>query len=64
MFKKQLKRMKLADMAMTKIAVAAFVAFIIGIWPAARNWVLSVSPWYFLTVAVILVIIIEARIWK
>ncbi len=64
MFEKQIKRMKLVDMAMTKIAVAAFILFVIGIWPAAQNWVLSVSPWYFLAVAVILAIIIETRIWK
>jgi len=64
MFEKQVKRLKLVDMAMTKIAVAAFVLFVIGIWPAAQKWVLSVGPWYFLVIAVILAIIVEVRIWK
>ena len=64
MFEKQVKRIKLADISMIKIAVVAFVLFVIGIWPAALKWVLSVNPWHYLAIAVILAIIIELRVWK
>jgi hypothetical membrane protein len=64
MFEKQIKKMKMLDFALTKLGVAAFVAFLIGIWPAARNWVLSVNPWYFFAVSLIAVAIVSARIWR
>jgi hypothetical protein len=56
MFNKAIKKMDVWDMALTKLAVAAGVLFIIGIWPAAMDWVHSVNPWYFLVAAVILAI--------
>jgi len=64
MFEKQMKKMKMLDWALAKIGIAAFMIFLIGIWPAARNWVLSVSPWYFLAVSLIAVVIVQARIWR
>jgi len=64
MFGKQLKKLKLLDMAMVKLAIAAFVLFVISIWPAALNWALSVNPWYFLIVAVVLAVIVQIRVWK
>ena len=64
MFEKQMKKMKMLDWALAKLGIIAFVAFLIGIWPAANNWVLSVNPWYFLAVSLIAVIIVQARIWK
>jgi len=64
MFEKQIKRVKLLDLALAKIGVAAFMVFLIGIWPAARNWLLSVNPWYFLGVSVVAVAIVQLRIWR
>jgi hypothetical protein len=32
--------------------------------PAARNWVLSVTPLYFLAVSLIAVVIVQVRVWK
>ncbi len=64
MFEKQVKRLKLLDIAIVKLGVAAFLLFVIGIWPAANNWALSVNPWYFLIIAVVLAIIVEFRVWK
>ena len=64
MFEKQIKKMNMLDWALAKIGIVAFVVFIIGIWPAVRNWVLSVNPLYFLVVSIIAVIIVQARIWR
>jgi len=64
MFEKQLKRLKLPDLALVKLAVAAFVLFAVAIWPAAMNWVKSVNPWYFLAVSLIAAAIVQARVWK
>jgi hypothetical protein len=52
-FNKAIKRMDVWDMGLTKLAVAAFVLFIITIWPAAMTWVHTVNPWYFLVAGVI-----------
>ena len=45
---KKVKRMDIWDVALVKLSVAAFVLFIITIWPVAMSWVQSVNPWYFL----------------
>ena len=44
------------DVSLIKLSVAAFVLFVISIWPAAMDWVHSVNPWYFLVVFVVVVI--------
>ena len=64
MFEKQIKKMKMLDFALTKLGVATFVAFLIGIWPAARTWVLSVNPWYFFAVSLMAVVVVSVRIWR
>jgi hypothetical protein len=63
-FEKRLKKMKMLDMALTKLGIAAFVLFLLGVWTAARDWVLSVNPWYFFVVALVAIAIVQARIWK
>jgi len=50
---KKVKKLDTWDIALTKLAVAAGVLFIIRIWPAAMTWVHSVNAWYFLVAAVI-----------
>jgi len=53
-FDKMVKKMDGIDVGLTKLAVAAAVLFIITIWPAAMDAVLSVkNPWYFLVAFVI-----------
>ena len=64
MFEEKAKRMKMLDWALTKLGVAAFVLFLIGIWPAARAWVLSINPWIFFIVSIIAGVIVLARIWR
>jgi len=54
MFEKQIKKMNMWDMALIKLAVAAFVLFVVDIWSGAMRWVNSVNPWYFLVVAIVL----------
>jgi len=44
---KKVKKMDVWDVALTKLAVAAFAFWIITLWPAAMNWVHSVNTWYF-----------------
>jgi hypothetical protein len=51
---KKVKNLDTWDIALTKLAVAAGVLFVITIWPAAMNWVHSVNAWWFLVAAVIL----------
>jgi hypothetical protein len=53
---KMLKKIDCLDLGLIKLAIAAFVLFIITIWPAALGWVISVNPWYFLMVFVIFII--------
>lgn len=64
MFEKQMKKMKMLDWALAKLGIVAFVAFLFGIWPAVRGWVLSVNPWYFLGVSLVAVAILQLRFWK
>lgn len=64
MFEKQLKRLKLLDLALVKLAVAAIVLFALGIWPVAILWVLGANPWYFFGVAIIAAAIVLIRVWK
>lgn len=55
-FGEKVKKMDAWDLALVKLTVAAAVLFIIGIWEAAQDWVLSVNPWYFLVAFVIFAI--------
>jgi hypothetical protein len=64
MFKKQIKKMKMLDFALVKLGVAAFVLFVLRIWPAARSGVMEVNPWCFIGIAVIAVAIVQFRIWR
>ena len=50
---KCMKSLDIADMWGVKLATAAFVLFLITVWPAAMNWVQSVHWGWFLGVAVI-----------
>lgn len=54
--KKRTNKFGCCDFILTKLAIIALTLFVIGIWPAAMSWVHSVNPWYFLIVAVILLI--------
>ena len=47
------KKMDALDIGLIKLAVVAAVLFILTIWPAAMDAVLSVNPWYFLVAFVI-----------
>ncbi len=64
MFEKQLKRLKLLDIALIKLAVAAIVLFILTFWPVTFLWVLGVNPWYYLGVAIIAAAIVLIRVFK
>ncbi len=46
-FDKKIKKLDTVDMGLTKLAVAAFVLFVLTIWPSAMRWVVSVDPLYF-----------------
>jgi hypothetical membrane protein len=53
---KKIKNLDIWDIGLTKLAVASAVLFILGIWPSALKWTLSISPWYFLIAAIIFAI--------
>ena len=54
-FDKKIKKMDGWDLALTKWATAAFILFIITIWPATMVLVRSINPWYFLIATIIFV---------
>ena len=56
LFDKQIKNMDSWDIGLTKLSVAAFVLFVLTIWPAALTWASSVNPWYFFAAFVIFAI--------
>ena len=55
-FEKKIKNLNVLDIGLIKWSVAAFVLFVITIWPAAMAWVHSVNPWYFLTASLVFAI--------
>ena len=61
---KNVKKMTVWDIGLTKLSVAAFVLFVITIWPAAMDWIHSVNPWYFLIAFVVFAIKPFSKFWK
>ncbi|MBU3940871.1 MAG: hypothetical protein KKH88_03030 [Nanoarchaeota archaeon] len=55
-FDKKIKNLKTWDIALVKLATAAFVLFVITIWSAAMDWVHSVNPWVFFVLFMIFAI--------
>jgi len=56
--------MNVWDIGLIKLSVAAFVLFVITIWPAAMGWVNSVNAWYFLIAAIVFAVIPYMKVWK
>ena len=54
--KKRVKKMDVLDIGLIKWSSAAFILFLITIWPATMNWVHTVNPWYFFAAFIIFVI--------
>jgi len=50
---KKVKKMDEWDVGLIKLSVAAFILFVITIWPAALSLTLSISPWWYLIVFVL-----------
>jgi hypothetical protein len=63
-FGKQIKKITMWDMAMTKVAVAAFILFLLRIWPGFMNWLHRTNAWWFFVIAIIFVAIVQYRLWK
>ena len=53
-FSEKMKNLDVADIALIKLSVVAFVLFVLTIWPAAMDWVQGVNTWYFLIAFIIL----------
>lgn len=64
MLEKKIKKLKMWDLALVKLSVAAFVLFLITIWPAAMSWVHSVHWGWFLGITIIAAGIVQFRISK
>jgi hypothetical membrane protein len=64
MFEEKLKRLDVMDVSLIKLSVAAAVLFLVGIWPALLDLVMSVNPWYFLVAFVIFAVRPLYRFWK
>ena len=53
--KKNVRRMDIWDIALIKWGVVAAVLFILTIWPALTDLVVSVNPWYFFVACIIII---------
>ena len=53
---KKIKKIGVWDLVLIKLSCMAFILFVITIWPAAMDLVVSISPWWFLVAFVILAI--------
>ena len=60
----KIKRFDFWDIGLTKWSVAAFVLFVLTIWPSAMNWAQSVNPWIFFIAFVIFAIRPIYRMFK
>tara|TARA_Y100000034_G_scaffold871_1_gene1097 strand:- start:491 stop:730 length:240 start_codon:yes stop_codon:yes gene_type:complete len=54
--KSRVKKMDVWDVGFTKWSTAAFILFLITIWPAAMDLVHSINPWYFFAAFIIFAI--------
>jgi len=54
--KKKMKKVDIWDIALIKWSTAAFILFLITIWPGFSAWVNSVNAWYFFAAFVIFVV--------
>ena len=48
-----MKKIDWLDVGLIKFSSAAFVLFVITIWPVAMTWVQSVNSWYFLIAGIV-----------
>ncbi len=55
---------KMCEWALLKLSIIAFTLFVIRIWPAAMEWVHSVSPWWFFVIFVVTLIKPAIRYYK
>ncbi|MFH1802263.1 MAG: hypothetical protein ABH864_02305 [archaeon] len=53
MFEKKMRNFDLLDISLTKLSVAAFVLFVLSIWPSAMWWVSRTDWWWFLIAFVV-----------
>jgi hypothetical protein len=52
-FKREIKKMDSWDIVLSKLASAAFILFLITIFPDAMDLVNSINPWYFFIALII-----------
>lgn len=64
MFEEKLKRLDVMDVGLIKLSVAAFVLFLISVWPTLMSLVTSINPWYFFVAFVIFAVRPCYRVWK
>lgn len=55
-FEKVIKKMKWYDISLTKLAVFFMTLFLITAWPGFRNFVLSFEWYWYLTLAILVMI--------
>ena len=53
--KKRMKKSDIWDIGLIKWSVAAFVLFLITIWPGFNTWVNSVNAWWFFAAFIIFI---------
>lgn len=63
MFKDKIKKLDCWDISLIKLSVIVFTLLILTIWPALTSWALSVNPWYYLVLVVVLAIRPAYKAW-
>ncbi len=60
---KKVKKADVLDIGLIKLSVAAFVFFVITVWPAAMTLTHSINSWYFFIAALLFAARPFKRIW-
>ena len=63
MFKDKIKKLDCWDISFIKLSVVAFILFVLTVWPTFASWALSINPWYYLALGVVLAIRPAYKAW-
>jgi len=62
-FNKRIKKFDVHDIQLINLSIAAFVLFVLNIWPAAMTWVAGVHWGWFLGAMIIFALRPFKRVW-
>jgi hypothetical protein len=63
MLKDKIKKLDCWDISLIKLSVIVFTLLVLTIWPSLMYWALSVNPWYYIVLVVILAARPVYKVW-